>query len=77
MGGFDGTSGLGRITADTLVVVGAEDYATPPAMAQVLADGIPQARLEVLENSRHLSLLERPDYWPSIARHLGLEGTGS
>jgi 3-oxoadipate enol-lactonase len=46
-------------------------------MAQVLADGIPQARLEVLEDSRHLSLLERPDYWPSIARHLGLEGTAS
>jgi 3-oxoadipate enol-lactonase len=75
MGGFDGTSGLGRITADTLVLVGTEDYATPPAMAQVLADGIPQARLEVLEDSRHLSLLERPDYWPSIARHLGLEET--
>jgi 3-oxoadipate enol-lactonase len=77
MGAFDGTPGLDRITADTLVVVGEEDYATPPAMAQVLAEGIPGARLEVLESSRHLSLLERPDYWPSLARHLGLEGSAS
>jgi 3-oxoadipate enol-lactonase len=71
MGGFDGTAELGAITADTLVVVGEEDYATPPAMAQVLADGIPSTRLEVLDGARHMSLLERPDFWPTLADHLG------
>lgn len=71
MGGFDGTAGLGKITADTLVVVGEEDYATPPAMAQVLADGIPASRLQVLDGARHMSLLERPDVWPTLAAHLG------
>ena len=70
MGGFDGTAGLGRIPADTLVVVGEEDYATPPAMAEVLADGIPGSRLQVLEGARHMSLLERPDVWPTLAAHL-------
>jgi 3-oxoadipate enol-lactonase len=71
MGGFDGTAELNRITADTLVVVGEDDYATPPAMAQVLADGIPTSRLQVLEGARHMSLLERPDVWPLLATHLG------
>jgi 3-oxoadipate enol-lactonase len=77
MGAFDGTEGLATIAADTLVVVGAEDYATPPAMAALLVDRIPGARLEVLDSARHLSLLERPDYWPTIARHLGLDGSPS
>lgn len=74
MGGFDGTADLGRVAADTLVVVGAEDYATPPAMAQVLVDGIPTSRLEVLDGARHMSLLERPDFWPTLAAHL-LDGS--
>lgn len=70
MGAFDGTASLNRIQADTLVVVGEEDYATPPAMAQVLADGIPTSRLQILEGARHMSLLERPDVWPTLATHL-------
>jgi 3-oxoadipate enol-lactonase len=70
MGGFDGTAELGTVTADTLVVVGEEDYATPPAMAQVLVDGIATSRLEVLDGARHMSLLERPDFWPTLAAHL-------
>jgi 3-oxoadipate enol-lactonase len=70
MGAFDGTSDLGRITADTLVLVGEEDYATPPAMARVLADGIPTSRLQVLDGARHMSLLERPVIWPTLAAHL-------
>jgi 3-oxoadipate enol-lactonase len=70
MGGFDGTAGLAGIPADTLVVVGEQDYATPPEMAQVLADGIPRSRLEVLAGARHMSLLERPDFWPTLVAHL-------
>jgi len=56
-----------------LVVVGEEDYATPVAMAEVIAERIPRARLEVLRNARHLSLLEREDVWPALATHLGIE----
>lgn len=70
MGGFAATAGLPNLAADTLVLVGEEDFATPPAMAQVLADGIPVARLAVLERARHLSLLERSDYWTALAAHL-------
>lgn len=70
MGHFDGTDRLTGITAPTLVVVGAEDYATPPAMAQALADGIPGARLAGFDRVRHLSLLEHPPAWDAVTAHL-------
>ena len=68
--GLDAEAGLGDIKAPTLVLVGREDYATPPAMAKVLAAGIPDAQLKVLEDTRHLSLIERPDLWARVATYL-------
>lgn len=73
LGAFDGTSELGKIKAETLIMVGEEDYATPVAMAQGMAERIPGARLEVLRNARHLSLLEREDVWSALATHLVAE----
>ncbi|HEY3685261.1 MAG TPA: alpha/beta fold hydrolase [Streptosporangiaceae bacterium] len=70
LGDLDATAGLGEVRARTLVLAGAEDYATPPAMAEALASGIPGAELRILEATRHLSLIERPDTWPLIDRHL-------
>lgn len=70
LGTLDATGRLGDVKADTLVLVGEEDYATPPAMARELADGIPSARLRVLEHTRHLSILQRRDIWPHIADFL-------
>ena len=70
LGQFDDTDRLGAITAPTLVVVGDEDYATPPAMAQVLADGIADSRLEILPETRHLSLLQNASVWTTIGEHL-------
>jgi 3-oxoadipate enol-lactonase len=72
LGGFDAAEQLAQVTAPTLVMVGETDEATPPAMAQTLADGIPGARLEVIPQARHFSLIERPDVWPSISRHIGV-----
>jgi 3-oxoadipate enol-lactonase len=68
--GLDAEAGLPDIKAPTLVLVGADDYATPPAMAEVLAAKIPDARLEVLAHTRHLSLIERPELWSLLAAHL-------
>lgn len=51
------------------VLVGTEDYATPPEMARYLADNIPGAKLTILEGARHLSPLEVPDV---IAENLRL-----
>ncbi|MEV8609664.1 alpha/beta fold hydrolase [Amycolatopsis sp. NPDC051373] len=71
LGGLDARARLGDVKAPTLVVVGEEDYATPPAMSEAVAAGIANAELRILEKTRHLSLLERPDLWPSLASFFG------
>jgi 3-oxoadipate enol-lactonase len=70
MGAFDARDRLPSITARTLVLVGEHDYATPPDMAQVLADGVPDADLLVLPGLRHLSLIERPEVAAVLRAHL-------
>jgi pimeloyl-ACP methyl ester carboxylesterase len=52
---------LPRIAAPTLVVAGAQDPATPPEHAARIAEGIPGARVEVLDPAAHLANLEQPD----------------
>lgn len=42
------------------ILVGTEDYATPPEMARVLADNIPGANLSILEGARHFTPVELP-----------------
>jgi 3-oxoadipate enol-lactonase len=51
---------IGRITAPTLVLVGAEDVATPVAKAERIAHGIPGAQLIVMPGVGHVSTLESP-----------------
>jgi 3-oxoadipate enol-lactonase len=43
------------------IVVGEEDYATPPAMAEAMKAAISQATYRLLPNARHLTPLERSD----------------
>jgi 3-oxoadipate enol-lactonase len=76
MGDLDATGSLPSIQARTLVLVGTEDYATPPAMARELAAGIPGATLWDVP-ARHLSLIERPDLWARIGAHLDDLATGA
>ena len=52
---------VGRITAPTLVIVGADDSATKQPKSEALAAAIPGARLEVLPGIGHISTLEAPD----------------
>ena len=56
----DTTARLPRIAAPTLVMAGALDQGTPPAMAATIARAIPGARLVVLPGASHLSVLEQP-----------------
>ncbi|KQP07949.1 MULTISPECIES: 3-oxoadipate enol-lactonase [unclassified Methylobacterium] len=51
---------LNRITAPTLVVAGRDDSSTPPAMAEVICEGIPQAELILLPRAAHMLAVERP-----------------
>jgi 3-oxoadipate enol-lactonase len=70
LGGADATGLLAAITAPTLVVVGSDDYATPPSMARDLHAGIDGSRLEELEGSRHLSVLDDPRSWQLVTEHI-------
>lgn len=51
---------LGRIACPTLVLVGEEDVATPPAKAERIAAAIPNARLVRIPGAGHSSTIEQP-----------------
>lgn len=70
LGAYDDSARLGDITAPTLVLVGDEDYATPPAMAEALHAGIAGSMLQVLEETRHLSLIQNLGAWDLVVDHL-------
>lgn len=55
------------ITAPTLVVVGADDPATPPASAAELADLIPGATLTILPDCAHIPCVQQPE---ALAREI-------
>lgn len=57
----DSRPGLPRIGCPTLVLVGADDAATPPDRAEEMAELIPAARLTVIGQCGHLSTLEQPE----------------
>jgi len=57
---LDLTERLPNIITPTLVVVGADDPGTPPAMSEVIARAIPGARLEIIPSASHLSCIEQP-----------------
>lgn len=51
---------LKDVAAPTTIIAGAEDPATPLAMAEALRDAIPSARLAVLSPAAHLLAVEQP-----------------
>ncbi|WET77834.1 3-oxoadipate enol-lactonase [Amycolatopsis sp. QT-25] len=62
---------LPGIAARTLVIAGADDPATPVEHAEVIAGGIPDARLEVVEGAAHLGSFEQPERFTAlILEHL-------
>jgi 3-oxoadipate enol-lactonase len=58
---WDARDALARIGAPTLAIAGEADPSTPPAYLRELADRIPGARLEVLQDAAHLANIERAD----------------
>jgi len=56
----DWRSGLPSIRCPTLVIAGALDEGAPPAMSETIAQSIPGARLHILEQASHISVLEQP-----------------
>lgn len=52
---------LGRIGAPVLVIVGRHDFITNVAMAEEMVEHIPNARLEIFEESGHFAIVEEPE----------------
>ncbi|ONK14339.1 alpha/beta hydrolase [Streptomyces sp. MP131-18] len=70
LGAVDARDLLDAITAPTTVIVGSEDYATPPGMSAELHAGIAGSRLHVLDGARHLSVYDDPRSWATAVDHL-------
>jgi pimeloyl-ACP methyl ester carboxylesterase len=51
---------LSAIDTPTLIIVGKEDVATPPAKSERMRDAIPGAELKVLPRGGHSSTIEEP-----------------
>ncbi|CAA9499764.1 MAG: Beta-ketoadipate enol-lactone hydrolase [uncultured Rubrobacteraceae bacterium] len=75
---FDLSGDVGHITSPTLVIHGAEDRYVPPANARALAEAIPGARLQMLEDAGHLVFVERfADVNREVVRFLRSGTTGA
>ena len=55
---------LARISCPTLVITADRDY-TPVAQKQAYVDELPNARLLVIEDSRHATPLDQPEHFNS------------
>jgi proline iminopeptidase len=58
---MDLRSHLKAITVPTLVIVGRHDFITNVAMAEEMARHIPNAQLEIFEDSGHYAFVEEPE----------------
>ena len=63
---IDSAPTFAQIKVPTLVVVGEHDAITPPDLARVMSDGIPNAKLEVISGAGHMSPVEAPDAYAKI-----------
>lgn len=61
MGRPDSHDDLARVKVPTLVLCGRNDPVTPVPDHEAMAEKIPGARLEIIENCGHLSTIEQPD----------------
>ena len=59
--GWDTRPRLAQVTAPTLVLVGRDDYITPPNKSQDIQGHIPGAELKIFERSGHMPHLEEPE----------------
>ena len=57
---LDITEAIAGIRIPALVICGADDKMTPPSLSQSIRDGIPGARLALIEGAGHFVMLENP-----------------
>ena len=60
VGGVDWMEQLDAVKCPTLIIAGALDIGTPPAMSQAMAEKITDAELVVFDQASHLSVIGQP-----------------
>ena len=66
---------LHEITVPTLVVAGGQDIATPPRLGRAVADAIPGARFELLDDQAHQPFQEQPEVFNRLVREFWKQAT--
>ncbi|HEX5008140.1 MAG TPA: alpha/beta fold hydrolase [Hyphomonadaceae bacterium] len=66
IGRADSRPDLPKIKVPTLVIAGAEDKLIPPDNSKEIADGIPGARLELVDHCGHMGMIERPETYTRL-----------
>ena len=64
--GFDTNGRLGRIQAPTLVIHGTDDNVVDHRNAQLIADAISNARLELIPGAGHVFMWEQPERFVEV-----------
>jgi len=64
--GVDWLDRLENVRCPTLVIAGALDVGAPPAAGQEIAERIPGATLDVIEQASHLSVVETPEAFAGL-----------
>jgi 3-oxoadipate enol-lactonase len=77
LGNFDIRSKLASFDVPTEILVGEEDYATPPDMARALEADIAGSHLTVVAGARHLTPVEIPEQVASLLRAVTARKGGS
>jgi pimeloyl-ACP methyl ester carboxylesterase len=70
----DGRPDLVKYDLPTLVMCGRQDALTPVALHEEMVELIPGAKLAIIEDSGHLSTMERPQAATALLRYWMLHG---
>jgi proline iminopeptidase len=65
---WDLTLRLGEISAPTLILVGRDDFITPPSQAKIMHERIPNSELVIFERSGHFPHVEEPEAFFAAVR---------
>lgn len=60
---FDYRNSLPDLTMPALLLVGEHDWINPVSQVQLIADGLPNAKLFIVKNSGHSVAVDRPDIY--------------
>ena len=63
---FDNSKDYDKVTCRTLVIGGEYDGINPPELGREVADGIPDARFELIGDAGHLAVAEQPEEFRKV-----------